>query len=197
VVVDYGMGNLRSVTLGLQRAGCNVLVSSEQQEIERAEALVLPGVGAFAPGMENLGPLKGVIIDAASDGKPLLGICLGAQMFLSESFEDGHSRGMDLISGNVKRFPEGLKVPHMGWNSLRFVQRHPWFAGIKDGAFFYFVHSYYLEVAPENVVAESDYGGSFAAAVSNREGNVIGTQFHPEKSGEVGLRVLANFAEYG
>jgi glutamine amidotransferase len=196
VVVDYGMGNLRSVTRGLQRAGCDVEVTSELEDVERAEALVLPGVGAFAPGMENLGHLKGAIIDAAIDGKPLLGICLGAQMLLSESFEDGYFKGLGLIPGRARRFPGELKVPHMGWNSLKFASRHPWFDGLENGAFFYFVHSYLLDVEGDYKVAESEYGLKFAAAISNRDGNVVGTQFHPEKSGDTGLRVLANFVHF-
>jgi glutamine amidotransferase len=117
-------------------------------------------------------------------------------MLLSESFEDGHYRGLELVPGKVRRFPDGLKVPHMGWNSLKFVCRHPWFAGLEDGAHFYFVHSYFLEVSKDYVVAESDYGLPFAAVVSNREDNVIGTQFHPEKSGEQGLRILSNFVNW-
>jgi len=193
VVVDYGMGNLRSVTKGLQRAGCDVLVTSELEDIEAAEAIVLPGVGAFSPGMENLGSLKEALIDAANDGKPLLGICLGAQMLLSESYENGHYHGLGLIPGKAMRFTGGLKVPHMGWNSLNFVNSHPCFAGMEDGEYFYFVHSYFLDAQPEYVIAESDYGSPFAAVISSREGNVIGTQFHPEKSGDAGLRMLANF----
>ena len=205
-IVDYGLGNLRSVTRGLERAGASVEITDEPSEIEGAEALVLPGVGAFEEGMEGASEVRDALLDAAED-TPLLGVCLGMQMLMTESEEGAGdaAEGLGLVGGRVVRFPEGVgKVPHMGWNTFKVENEHPVVDGV-DGEHVYFVHSYYATTdADEETVAETVYGDGeggndairFSSVVSNRRGNVVGTQFHPEKSGEAGLRILRNFVEF-
>jgi glutamine amidotransferase len=201
VLVDYGLGNLRSVTRGLERAGAAVTLSDDPADFDAADGIVLPGVGAFSEGMENAGPFRDALVDAAADGQPLFGICLGMQMLLTSSEEaetvgQGDVRGLDLVPGTNLRFEEGQTVPHMGWNELAVEREHPIAAGIDD-EYAYFVHSYYASPEDESaVVATTDYGIEFPAIVANEAGNVFGTQFHPEKSGETGLRILRNFVEY-
>jgi glutamine amidotransferase len=197
VVVDYGMGNLRSVQKGFEKVGARAVISRDPEEIAKADKMVLPGVGAFAKCMENLTELGLVppILDFIKTGKPFLGICLGLQLLFEESEEFGAHEGLKVIPGKVRAFPKdmGLKIPHMGWNSVRFTRSHPLFKGIEDGAYFYFVHSYYVD--PENsqdALAESEYGQSFVCAASKE--NVVATQFHPEKSQSLGLRILENFS---
>ncbi|MDY6776090.1 MAG: imidazole glycerol phosphate synthase subunit HisH [Halobacteria archaeon] len=198
-VVDYGLGNLRSVSKGLERAGADVEITDSPAEIDEAEAVVLPGVGAFREGMEELERLRGAVEDAADD-TPILGICLGMQMLLTESEEGSESgavEGLDLIPGRVVRFPDGVgKIPHMGWNSLSIERQHPVVSGVEDGSYVYFVHSYYADAGSGSTVASTEYGVEFSSVVSNERGNVVGTQFHPEKSGEVGLGILKGFVEY-
>jgi glutamine amidotransferase len=201
VLVDYGLGNLRSATRGLERAGAEVTLTDDPADFDTADGIVLPGVGAFSEGMDNAGPFRKPLVEAAADGKPLFGICLGMQMLLTSSEEaehvgQGDVEGLDLIPGRNVRFDEGQKVPHMGWNELSVQREHPISDGI-DGEYAYFVHSYYA--APDSddaVVATTDYDIDFPAIVANEAGNVFGTQFHPEKSGETGLRILRNFVEY-
>ncbi len=201
VLVDYGLGNLRSVTRGLERAGAEVTLSTDPGEFADADGIVLPGVGAFSEGMENAGPFREPLVEAVDEGTPLFGICLGMQMLLTTSEEaetvgQGDVRGLDLVPGTNLRFDEGQKVPHMGWNELNVEREHPLVEGV-DGEHAYFVHSYYAAPeAAEAVVATTDYGIEFPAIVANEAGNVFGTQFHPEKSGETGLRILRNFVEY-
>ena len=201
VLVDYGLGNLRSVTRGLERAGAEVTLSSDPSEFDAADGIVLPGVGAFSEGMENAGPFRGTLVDAAEAGTPLFGICLGMQMLLTTSEEaetvgQGDVRGLDLVPGTNRRFDEGQKVPHMGWNELDVQREHPLVEGV-EGEYAYFVHSYYAAPdADDAVVATTDYGMAFPSIIANEAGNVFGTQFHPEKSGETGLRILRNFVEY-
>ncbi|MFB6079591.1 MAG: imidazole glycerol phosphate synthase subunit HisH [Haloferacaceae archaeon] len=198
VIVDYGLGNLRSATRGLERAGADVTVSADPGALDDADGIVLPGVGAFGDGMENAGPFRAALVDAAADGRPLFGICLGMQMLLTGSEEAEHAgqgdvTGLDLIPGRNVRFGDGVKVPHMGWNDLTVERDHPLVAGV-DGEYAYFVHSYYARPDdPEAVVATTEYGTSVPAVIANEAGNVFGTQFHPEKSGETGLRILRNF----
>lgn len=194
VIVDYGAGNLRSVARAVARAGYEPLITFEPSAVERAEVVVLPGVGAAADTMSNLTrcglvePIRSYI----SGGRPFLGVCMGLQALLTVSEEGGEHRCLDVLPGRVRHLPDGLKVPHMGWNSVRQTQAHPVFAGIPDGAFFYFVHSYYAEPEDPAVVAgETSYGVTFAAVVAT--GNIVATQFHPEKSGEAGLRLYENF----
>ena len=214
-LVDYGLGNLRSATRGLERAGASVEITDDPEAFAAADGVVLPGVGAFREGMENAGPLREALTDHAEAGRPLFGICLGMQMLLTTSEEadhegEGEVTGLDLIPGTNVRFDVDRKVPHMGWNELDAARDHPIVDGIDragsetpqadgsvDGEYAYFVHSYYAEPDdPGAVVATADYGVDFPAVVANEAGNVFGTQFHPEKSGETGLRILRNFVEY-
>jgi glutamine amidotransferase len=197
-VVDYGLGNLRSVTRGLERAGASVAVSEDPAAIAAADGIVLPGVGAFSEGMDNAGPFRETLAEAAADGTPLFGICLGMQMLLSTSEEahhagEGDAEGLGLIPGTNLRFPDSVKVPQMGWNELDVRRDHPLVAGV-DGEYAYFVHSYYADPRESAaVVATTDYGLDFPSVIA--EDNVFGTQFHPEKSGETGLRILRNFVD--
>ncbi|OYR65017.1 imidazole glycerol phosphate synthase subunit HisH [Halorubrum ezzemoulense] len=200
-LVDYGLGNLRSATRGLERAGATVEITDDPEAFAAADGVVLPGVGAFREGMENAGPLREALTDHAEAGRPLFGICLGMQMLLTTSEEadhegEGEVTGLDLISGTNVRFEVDRKVPHMGWNELEVEREHPLVKGV-DGEYAYFVHSYYAEPDDADaVVATADYGVDFPAVVANEAGNVFGTQFHPEKSGETGLTILRNFVDY-
>ncbi|MDI3485812.1 MAG: imidazole glycerol-phosphate synthase subunit HisH [Methanolobus sp.] len=194
VIIDYGLGNLRSVRKGLEHAGADVIISSDPEEIKNADGVILPGVGAFRDAMKNVEVLRSTIDEYVESGKPMLGICLGQQMMLSTSEEGGVTEGLDLVKGQVLRFPHSeLKVPHMGWNSIKIIQEHPIFDGIPEGSFVYFVHSYYVDTSDRNTLISCEYGTEFAAAIVNDAGNVIGTQFHPEKSGDTGLKILENF----
>ncbi len=200
VLVDYGLGNLRSATRGLERAGAAVTISADPGAFAAADGLVLPGVGAFAEGMDNAAPLADALIDHAEAGRPLFGICLGMQMLLSESEEaeragQGDAEGLGLVPGRNVRFRGDVTVPHMGWNRLAVERAHPLVDGV-DGEYAYFVHSYYARPDDDAaVVATSDHGTRFPAVVANEAGTVFGTQFHPEKSGETGLAILENFVE--
>ena len=200
-LVDYGLGNLRSATRGVERAGATVEITDDPEAFAAADGVVLPGVGAFREGMENAGPLREALTEHAEAGRPLFGICLGMQMLLTTSEEadhegEGEVTGLDLIPGTNVRFDVDRKVPHMGWNELEVARDHPIVEGVA-GEHAYFVHSYYA--APDDadaVVATADYGVDFPAVVANEAGNVFGTQFHPEKSGETGLKILRNFVDY-
>ncbi|PSQ16474.1 imidazole glycerol phosphate synthase subunit HisH [Halobacteriales archaeon QS_8_69_26] len=198
-IIDYGVGNLRSLRRGLERADASVSVSDDPAELAAAEALVLPGVGAFGECVRNSKPFHDVLVEAAED-TPILGVCVGLQLLYTESTEsapDGETiPGLDLIPGRVERLPsDEVKVPHMGWNELTVERDHPIADGIDDGDYAYFVHSYCSETAG-HTVASCDYGFDFAAIAADEAGNVMGTQFHPEKSGETGLGILDNFVEY-
>jgi len=197
VVVDYGMGNLRSVQKAFEKIGASAVVSRDLDEIRNAGHLVLPGVGAFPECIRNLTRLNLVepVLEVIEKGRPFLGICLGLQLLFYESEEFGYHEGLRIVPGKVKAFDRnmGLKIPHMGWNEVYFRKGTPIFRGIDDGSFFYFVHSYYVDPdETEDVVAETEYGITFACAV--HRDNVFATQFHPEKSQENGLRILKNFA---
>lgn len=200
-IVDYGLGNIRSVTRGLERGGAAVELVDDPDALEAADGIVLPGVGAFREGVENAGPFQEPLLEAAANGMPVFGICLGMQMLLTSSEEAAHEgegevSGLSLIPGRNVRFSTDRKVPHMGWNQLTVQRDHPVFEGV-DGGYAYFVHSYYAEPEdPSTIVATSDYGAEFPAVIANEASNVFGTQFHPEKSGEVGLTILENFVEY-
>lgn len=199
-VIDYEMGNLRSVQKALEHVGADAVITRDPDVLMGAAAAVLPGVGAFGACMENLrrhGLVEPVKIFAAS-GRPFLGICVGMQILFEESEEFGPVPGLGILPGKIVRFapdPAGKrKVPQMGWNALRIVKRAPHLAGLKDGAQVYFVHSYYPQPSDSEIVATTtDYGVTFASSVWRD--NVFATQFHPEKSQAVGLRILANFAE--
>jgi glutamine amidotransferase len=191
-VIDYGLGNLRSVMRGLERAGAEVSITSDAHEIEAADGIVLPGVGAFRDGMEMLGDLRTTVTTLAGS-VPMLGICLGMQMLAEWSEEHGVHEGLALVPGGVRRFPSepGFKVPHMGWNTIRKVKDDPLLDGLHPEEYVYFVHSYYFDTPKEYAVTETDYIVPFASSV--RHTSVYGVQFHPEKSGDVGLRILKNF----
>ncbi|MFQ6059212.1 MAG: imidazole glycerol phosphate synthase subunit HisH [Anaerolineae bacterium] len=196
-IVDYGMGNLRSVQKALEHVGAEAVVTSDVAVIARAPAIVLPGVGAFGDAMINLRRLGLIeaIREAIAARVPFLGICLGLQVLFEESQEMGRHEGLGVFGGQVVRFPEQVgKVPHIGWNQIHIRRQSPLLAGVEDGDFAYFVHSYYVVPAdPEIVLATTDYGLDFASVVERD--NVFGIQFHPEKSQDVGLRMLRNFVE--
>ena len=194
-ILDYGMGNLRSVQKGFEHAGVpDVFLTDEPRVAESAHALVLPGVGAFRDAAANLraSGMWEVVITHVEADRPFLGICLGMQMLATTGFEDGEHVGLGIVPGVCERLPGGVKVPHIGWNTVRYPAPSPLFDGIPSDSAFYFVHSYVL--SPEDrscIIGEADYGVPFAAAVG--VGNVFAVQFHPEKSSSIGLRVLANF----
>jgi glutamine amidotransferase len=199
VIVDYGVGNLRSVQKALERVGATAVVTSNPATLDTAQGVVLPGVGAFGDGMDNLRARRLVdpILRQVENGKPLLGICLGMQLLFEESEEMGNHQGLGLLPGRVVRFPDAeLKVPHIGWNQLRMAAPRPEMAlleGMKDGAYAYFVHSYYpVPAEPGDLLAMTEYGLEFASVVGR--GRIWGAQFHPEKSQDVGLQLLRNYA---
>jgi glutamine amidotransferase len=193
-IIDYGVGNLRSVEKAFAAMGCDAVVSGDDGVLQSAERLVLPGVGAFASCMTALRArgFDSLVRERAAAGTPLLGICVGMQMLFEVSDEFGTTDGLGLLRGRVRRFANDLVVPQVGWNRIRQRRQHGLFAGVEDGAFCYFVHSYYCE--PENtdlMVGETEYGVKYASVVANK--NICGVQFHPEKSQHVGLQMLKNF----
>jgi len=209
-VINYGLGNLRSVSKALEAAGAKTKVTDSPEDIVSAEAIVLPGVGAFYRGMKNLEKLGLIpaILEAVKKDKPFLGICLGLQILFSESEEHGVCKGLDIIKGKVKRFSPSaptsrrgeIKIPHMGWNQVRKQktedreQKTDILKDIPDNSYFYFVHSYYVEPEDKNtIIATTEYGRDFVSAVN--KGNIWGVQFHPEKSSDMGLKILKNFVE--
>ena len=198
-IIDYGMGNLRSVQKGLERVGCKDQVTREPQQIVSARGVVLPGVGAFSACMENLRRfgLVEAIREVVLQRKPFLGICLGFQLLFTESEEFGPQKGLDLFPGKVVGFhpQNGLKVPHMGWNRIVKKKESPFLQGITDGDYLYFVHSYYVTPADVSVVATTTtYGTSFVSSIATD--HLFACQFHPEKSQKIGLRILDNFARF-
>lgn len=197
VIVNYGMGNLRSVQKALERCGADAVISDKPDEVAAADRLILPGVGAFRDAIERLrsAALVEPVLDHIRAGKPFLGICLGLQLLFTKSYEDGEHPGLKVLQGEVVRFevPPAFKVPHMGWNAVRLVRPDPLWKGLPNPCPMYFVHSYF--VRPEDaavIVGEADYPTPFAAAV--RQENVFAVQFHPEKSQKHGLALLHNFA---
>lgn len=197
-IIDYGMGNLRSVQKGFAQVGCAAVVTRDAAAIERAPGVVLPGVGAFGACMDNLRAygLVDVIGRVIERGTPFLGICLGLQLLFEESEEFGPVRGLGVLRGRCVRFRRrddpDFRIPHMGWNQIRKRRQAPALGGIDDEAFVYFVHSYYVEPAdPALIATTTDYGGEFVSAIARD--NLFACQFHPEKSQRIGLRILANF----
>jgi glutamine amidotransferase len=194
VIIDYGAGNLRSVVNAIARLGYQTRITSDPGEVLKAQAVILPGVGAAGDTMASLERLKlaDPIRQLVTEDRPFLGVCIGLQILFTGTEEGGGHKCLDIIPGRVRRLPPGLKIPHMGWNQLRQTISHPIFEGIPDEANFYFVHSYY--VAPEDrslVAGETEYGIPICSAIAR--GNLVATQFHPEKSGEVGLKLYDNF----
>lgn len=202
-IIDYGVGNLFSLTASLRYLGAETRVTGKKEDIEAADRIILPGVGAFEDAIAKLRAtgLVDTIMDETARGKPLLGICLGMQLLFRESHEYGIHQGLGLIDGVIasidedlkKEGIEGLKVPHIGWNALRFAQEEPLFKYIKQGDCVYYVHSYYGKDCADSVIADSMYGIKITGAVRN--GRIYGAQFHPEKSGDVGLNILRAFME--
>ena len=192
-VVDYGLGNLGSVLKAFRHVGAPAELTADPAVLRRADALVLPGDGAFGAAMDEIRGrgLDRVIGEAAAEGRWVLGICIGMQVLFEESEEYGHHRGLGLLSGRVRRLEAGLPVPHMGWNRLRWPRPHPLLEGIEPGSHVYFVHSYFCDAAPDVVVSTTDYGREITAIVARD--NVLGMQFHPEKSQAAGLRLIGNF----
>lgn len=195
-LIDYGMGNLGSVHKALLRVGCRAEITDDPDQISRAEAVVLPGVGAFDDCVKNLVDrgLDVAVKDAVNDGKPFLGICLGLQMLFDSSEEGGKYPGLGIVPGKVVRFTHDLKIPQIGWNQISIRKPAPHFAGVADGSWVYFVHSYYVVPEDDSVVATvTNYGYDFVSAIWRD--NVFATQFHPEKSQAVGLKILENFGK--
>ena len=193
-ILDYGVGNLRSVEKAFTAAGSNAIVSDDERILRKAHALVLPGVGAFAACMNALlaRGFDELIRERVAEGTPLLGVCVGMQMLFDESEEFGQTIGLGLLSGRVRKFSGDLLVPQVGWNQVRQPRAHPLLTGIEDQSFFYFVHSFYCEPDDrEIVIGETDYGVAYASVVA--QGLISGVQFHPEKSQAAGLRLLGNF----
>ena len=194
-IIDYGVGNLRSVEKAFAATGCEARISGDEEYLRRAEGLVLPGVGAFAACMKALEErgFDRLVRERAIAGTPLLGVCVGMQLLFEESEEFGATRGLGLLAGRVRKFDGELIVPHVGWNRIYQQQPHALFAEVTDGSFCYFVHSFYCEPEDAAVVAgETEYGKRYASVVA--QGNICGVQFHPEKSQDVGLRMLRNFS---
>lgn len=199
VIIDYGVGNLFSLRSSLQKIGEEAVVSGDEAAIAGADRIILPGVGAFRDAMRKLSKngLDEVVREETNKGKPLMGICLGMQLLFTRSFEFGETRGLGLVEGDVRPIapllPADFKVPHIGWNSLKMRGKADVFKYIDDGAYVYFVHSFAAMHCAGSVIAETDYGAALTAAV--QRGNVFGMQFHPEKSGETGLKILKAFCE--
>lgn len=194
-IIDYGMGNLQSVENAIQRQGGQCQISSLPSQLEQADKLILPGVGAFGDAMALIRErgYDQLIWRAIEQGKPVLGICLGMQLLFDCSAEFGEHQGLGILPGRIVRFQTDLKVPHMGWNLLEKKKPSCLWAGLPEQAYVYFVHSYHLETEADIVIATTDYGKPIQVAVE--QGNVFGLQFHPEKSGDVGLKILANFIQ--
>jgi glutamine amidotransferase len=190
-ILDYGVGNLYSITCALKRLGAEVKLIEGVKEGLDADALILPGVGNFTAVADKLSSEKETIYDYIKAGRPLLGICLGLQILLEES-EEGEGKGLGIIPGSARRLPNGVKIPHIGWNTIKIVKEHKFVEGVQDGSWVYFVHSYYPSLKDsEPVLAETHYGLTFPSIVGR--GALIGTQFHPEKSAETGKILLKNF----
>jgi len=192
VIFDYGAGNLLSLKVALEKVGLDVKIASTAQALKKADAIALPGVGNFSAAANILQAVKEQMVEAIAKGVPVLGICLGLQLFFEKS-EEGVGHGLALFKGKNVWLPTSVKVPQMGWNNLRIVKQNELFDGVDDESYVYFVHSLYpVPVVKDLVCTETDYGTTFASAVASK--NVYGTQFHPEKSGDVGLKILKNFA---
>jgi imidazole glycerol-phosphate synthase subunit HisH len=193
VIFDYGVGNLLSLKTALEKAGLSVTIGTKSSDLADADAIALPGVGSFTAALEKLDTVKVTLEQKMSEGTPILGICLGMQLFF-EASEEGPGDGLSFFQGKVIQLPKTVKVPQMGWNTINIAKQNPLLADIPEGAYVYFVHSLYPKPADQSIVlTRTEYGVTFTSAVA--QGNIYGTQFHPEKSGDVGLKILKNFAK--
>lgn len=197
-IIDYGAGNIQSVNKALKYIGCDALVTRDKDVILKSDGAVLPGVGSFGDTMDTMNAygIKDTVIEYTKSGRPFLGICLGLQLLFSESEESPEAKGLGIFDGTISKIPsgDGIKIPHIGWNSLDIKIKDGIFKDIEGNPYVYFVHSYYLKAADKNIVAaQTKYGVTIDAAVA--KGNIFATQFHPEKSGETGLKILKNFAD--
>lgn len=193
VIFDYGVGNLLSLKTALEKVGLTVTIGTTGQDLSNADAIALPGVGSFTAASKKLGGIKQIVEAKVKDGVPIIGICLGLQLFF-ESSEEGPGYGLDFFKGRNVQLPNTVKVPHMGWNTLNLVREAELFDGIEEGAYVYFVHSLYPVPEDENIISTTtEYGTTFASSTIYK--NIYGMQFHPEKSGDVGLKILRNFAK--
>jgi len=191
-ILDYGVGNLLSLKVALEKAGLNTKITPPTTPLKKADALALPGVGNFTAAVRSIEPVKSDLVGAVKGGTPILGVCLGLQLFFQSS-EEGPGEGLAFFKGKNLHLKRNMKIPHMGWNSLRIVKQTELFDGVSDGSYVYFVHSLYPEPADKKIIcAQTEYTTVFTSAVADK--NIFGMQFHPEKSGEVGLRILQNFA---
>jgi glutamine amidotransferase len=192
--VNYGVGNLRSIRKGLEKSGAQVKITHNPTDLRASDAIVLPGVGAFAPAVKNMAPIADVVAEAMKNGTPIFGVCLGLQLLFTQSSEGGTIKGLDFISGNVVKLPDTVKTPQMGWNTIDFAKSHPLLDGVKDHSYVYFVHSFYPQPTdPDTVVTTTQYGVKFASMLAKK--NLFATQFHPEKSSKTGLTMLKNFVK--
>ncbi len=192
--MNYGVGNLRSIRKGLEKSGAHVKITHTPTDLRASDAIVLPGVGAFAPAVKNMAPIADVVAEAMNNGKPIFGVCLGLQLLFTQSSEGGTVKGLDFISGNVVKLPDTVKTPQMGWNTIDFAKSHPLLDGVNDHSYVYFVHSFYPQPTdPDTVVTTTQYGIKFASMVAKK--NLFATQFHPEKSSKTGLTMLKNFVK--
>ena len=191
-IVNYGVGNLHSARKGLEKAGATVEILSEPKRLRAADAIVLPGVGAFAEAKKNLTNVEDIISQEARNGKPLLGICLGLQLLFTRSYEGGVTKGLDLLKGDVVKLPPTVKLPQIGWNNIKIEKSAHILEGVPDNSYMYFVHSYFAKPEDKSdVAANTEYGVRFPSILER--GNIFATQFHPEKSGESGLNILGSF----
>ncbi|WP_064496519.1 imidazole glycerol phosphate synthase subunit HisH [Methanocaldococcus jannaschii] len=191
-IIDYNAGNLRSIQKAVELYD-KVIITNNSEELLACDKIILPGVGNFGSAMENLAPLKETIYKIVDDRVPFLGICLGMQILFEESEEKRGIKGLGIIKGNVIKFKDVEKLPHMGWNSVKIVKDCPLFEGIKNNSYFYFVHSYHVNPDEDCIVGKTEYGREFPSVIN--KDNVFATQFHPEKSGKIGLKIIENFVE--
>jgi len=193
VIFDYGVGNLLSLKTALEKVGLEASIGTSAQNLTEADAIALPGVGAFSPAAEKLNSVKETLTQKVQEGTPLLGVCLGLQLFFEKS-EEGPGNGLALFKGKTVRLPCTVKVPHMGWNTLNIVNQNELFDNVAEDSYVYFVHSLYPVPVDKTIVCtQTEYGTTFTSAVASK--NIYGTQFHPEKSGDIGLKILKNFAK--
>jgi len=193
-IVNYGVGNIRSVKKGLEKSGAKVMITRNPKDLNKSDAIVLPGVGAFAAAVKNLASLSSVVKQSVEDGKPLFGICLGLQLLFTRSSEGGSIDGLDLISGDIVKLPDSVKLPQMGWNTIGIVKSHPLLEDVQNNSYTYFVHTYVPQPLERKViVATTEYGVRFPSVIAKQ--NLFATQFHPEKSCKTGLTILKNFVK--